>query len=149
NGQFTVAGAWGTMRQNDALLPPTTCVGTGGIFIAPTVNYTFQCANWNTTDALSQRNADARIDTGLLDLRMTFQPAHAFGWHAGLRWYREDNKTRYLAYNPLTGQDGYISENGAQGSVVPGETGFFDPSNPLFSSSNVAVRNVPFAYTDS
>ena len=149
NGQFTVAGAWGTMRQNDALLPPTTCTGTGGIFIAPPADYTFQCANWNTTAALSQKSANARIDTGLLDARVTFHPTPAFGWHAGLRWYREDNKTRYLAYNPLTGQYGYISENGSQGSVVPGETGIFDPTNPLYWSRNVTVRNVPFGYTDT
>ncbi|MGB5852062.1 MAG: MtrB/PioB family outer membrane beta-barrel protein [Rhodanobacter sp.] len=149
NGQFTVAGAWGTMRQNDALLAPTTCVGTGGIFIAPPVDYTFQCANWNTTAALSQKSANARIDTGLLDARLTFRPTPMFGWHAGLRWYREDNKTRYLAYNPLTGQYGYISENGSQGSVVPGETGIFDPNNPLYQSYMVSVRNVPFGYTDT
>jgi hypothetical protein len=149
NGQFTVAGAWGTMRQNDALLPPTTCTGTGGVFIAPPADYTFQCANWNTTAALSQKSANARIDTGLFDARVTFHPTPAFGWHAGLRWYREDNKTRYLAYNPLTGQYGYISENGSQGSVVPGETGIFDPTNPLYRSANVTVRNVPFGYTDS
>jgi len=149
NGQFTIAGAWGTMRQNAALLPPTSCTGVGGIFIAPPVDYTFQCANWNTTAALSQRNANARIDTGLIDARATFRPTPTFSWHAGLRWYREDNKTRYLAYNPLTGQYGYISENGSQGSIVPGESGIFDPTNPLYWSSNVTVRNVPFGYTDS
>lgn len=149
NGQFTVAGAWGTMRQNDALLAPTTCTGTGGIFIAPPADYTFQCANWNTTAALSQRNANARIDTSLFDARVTFHPTPSFGWHAGLRWYREDDKTRYLAYNPLTGQYGYISENGSQGSVVPGETGIFDPNNPLYQSYMVTVRNNPFGYTDS
>lgn len=149
NGQFTLAGAWGTMRQNDALLPPTTCTGTAGIFIAPPVDYTFQCANWNTTDALSRKSANARIDTGLLDARVTFRPTPSFGWHANLRWYREDNKTRYLAYNPLTGQYGYISENGSQGSIVPGETGIFDPNNPLYQSYMVSVRNVPFGYTDT
>ncbi|WP_266171425.1 MtrB/PioB family outer membrane beta-barrel protein [Dyella subtropica] len=149
SGQLTLAGAWGTMRQNDALLPPTTCTGTGGVFIAPTADYTFPCANWNTTAALSQRSAHARIDTGLFDARVTFHPTPVFGWHAGLRWYREDNKTRYLSYNPLTGQYGFISENGSQGSIVPGETGIFDPNNPLYRSANIPVRNVPFSYTDS
>ncbi|TCV92316.1 putative beta-barrel porin MtrB/PioB [Luteibacter rhizovicinus] len=149
NGQFTVAAAYGTMRQNDALLPPTTCTGTGGIFIAPPVNYTFNCADWNTTNALSQKNANARIDTGLIDTRLTFRPTPTFGWHANLRWYREDNKTRYLAYNPITGQYGYISENGSQGSIVPGESGIFDPRNPLLHSANVTVRNVPYGYTDT
>jgi MtrB/PioB family decaheme-associated outer membrane protein len=149
NGQFTVAGAWGTMRQNDALLPPTNCSGTGGVFIAPTANFTFQCANWNTSAALSQRSANARIDTGLLDARVVFHPTPAFSWHAGLRWYREDNKTSYIAYNPLTGQYGFIAENGAQGSVIPSGNGIFDANNPLYRSYIVQVRNVPFSYTDS
>ncbi|WP_266182597.1 MtrB/PioB family outer membrane beta-barrel protein [Dyella humicola] len=149
NGQLTVAGAWGTMRQNDALLPPTNCTGTGGVYISPTANYTFPCANWNTTAALSEPSANARIDTGLLDARATFHPTQALGWHAGLRWYREDDKTRYLAYNPLTGQYGFISENGSQGTVVPGQTGFFDPNNPLYASNSTPVRNVPVSYTDA
>jgi len=149
NGQLSVVGAWGTMRQDGALLAPTTCIGKGGIYIAPPVDYTFQCSNWNTTAALSQRSANARIDTGLFDARLSFHPTQTFGWHAGLRGYEEDNKTRYLAYNSLTGQYGYISENGAEGSIVPGETGIFDPRNPLYQSSDVAVRNVPFSYTDT
>lgn len=151
NGQFTAAAAYGTMRQNDALRPPTTCTGVVGIDMTSIggPNYTVPCADWNTTAALSQKNANARIDTGLFDARLTFRPTPAFGWHAGLRWYREDNKTRYLAYNPITGQYGYISENGSQGSIVPGETGIFDPNNPLYWSSNVTVRNVPYGYTDT
>ncbi|SFS17261.1 Putative outer membrane beta-barrel porin, MtrB/PioB [Dyella sp. OK004] len=151
NGQFNVAAAWGTMRQNDALRPPVTCSGVIGIDMTPIggPNYTVPCGNWNTTAALSQKNANARIDTGLFDARVNFHPSTNFGWHAGLRWYKEDNKTRYLAYNPLTGQYGYISENGSQGSIVPGETGIFDPRNPLYWSSNVTVRNVPYGYTDT
>ncbi|HET7360262.1 MAG TPA: MtrB/PioB family outer membrane beta-barrel protein [Rhodanobacteraceae bacterium] len=149
NGELSMAAAWGTMRQNDALRPPVTCTGSGGILVAPTVDYTFNCADWNTTDALSQKTADARIDTGLLDAKLTFRPSPAFGWHTELRWYKEDNKTNYLAYNPLTGQYGYISENGSQGSVIPGETGIFDPSNPLYQSYMVQVRSIPFAYQDT
>lgn len=149
NGELSMAAAYGTMRQNDALRAPVTCTGTGGFMIAPPADYTFNCADWNTTDALSRTTGDARIDTGLLYVKTTFRPSPKFGWHAQLRWYKEDNKTRYLAYNPLTGQYGYISENGAQGTVVPGELGIFDPSNPLYQSAVVPVRNVPFAYTDT
>ncbi len=149
NGHLSVAAAWGTMRQNDALLPPVTCTGTGGVFISPSANYTFDCADWNTTAALSQKTADARIDTGLFDVKAVFHPTPKFGWHAGIRWYREDNKTNYLAFNPLTGQYGYISENGSQGSVVPGEVGIFDPRNPLYWSYVTQVRAIPFGYTDS
>ncbi|HET8898744.1 MAG TPA: MtrB/PioB family outer membrane beta-barrel protein [Rhodanobacteraceae bacterium] len=149
NGELSLAAAWGTMRQNDALLAPVTCTGQGGIFIAPPADFTFNCADWNAPAALSRRSAEARIDTGLLNAKLSFRPSSRFGWHANLRWYREDNRTNYLAFNPLTGQYGYISENGAQGSVVPGETGIFDPTNPLYRSYVAQVKNVPFAYDDT
>lgn len=147
NGELSMAAAWGTMRQNDNLRPPVTCTGTGGFMIAPPADYTFNCADWNTTDALSRTTGKARIDTGLLYVKASFRPSPEFGWHAQLRWYKEDNKTRYLAYNPLTGQYGYISENGSQGTVVPGELGIFDPNNPLYQSALTEIRNTPFAYT--
>ena len=149
NGDLSFAAAWGTMRQNDDLLAPVTCTGKGGIFIAPPADYTFNCADWNTPAALSTQTANARIDTALVYAKASFRPTRRFGWHAQLRWYKEDNKTNYLSFNPLTGQYGYISENGSQGSVVPGETGIFDPSNPLYWSYNAMIRNVPFAYEDA
>ncbi len=149
NGQLSLAAAWGTMRQNDPLMPPVACTGTGGIFVSPAADYTFNCADWNTTAALSQTTADARIDTGLLDAKITLHPSPKLGFHAGLRWYREDNKTHYLAFNPLTGQYGYIAENGSQGSIIPGETGIFDPRSPLYWSYVTQVRSIPFGYTDS
>ncbi|MES2404006.1 MAG: MtrB/PioB family outer membrane beta-barrel protein [Pseudomonadota bacterium] len=149
NGQFSLAAAWGTMRQNDPLLPPVTCTGTGGIFISPSADYTFNCADWNTSAALSQQTANARIDTGMLDAKITLHPSPKLGWHAGLRWYREDNKTNYLAFNPLTGQYGYIAENGSQGSIIPGQIGIFDPRNPLYASYVTQVRAIPFGYTDA
>ena len=89
NGQLSLAAAWGTMRQDDPLLPPVTCTGTGGIFISPSADYTFNCADWNTSAALSQRTANARIDTGLLDAKITLHPSPKLGWHAGLRWLTE------------------------------------------------------------
>jgi len=149
NGQLSLAAAWGTMRQNDALKPPVNCTGTGGIFVSPQADYTFNCADWNTPAALSQQTANARIDTGLLDAKITLRPSPKLGWHASLRWYREDNKTNYLAFNPLTGQYGYIAENGSQGSIVPGELGIFDPRNPLYWSYVTQVRSIPFEYADT
>ncbi len=47
----------------------------------------------------------------------------------GLRFNREDYRNVYVLYNPLTGQYGYVSENGAQGSIVPGEVGLWDPAH--------------------
>lgn len=149
NGKMSLTASLGTMRQDDRLLAPVTCTGLGGIFIPPDVDYTFNCADWNTTEALSKQSANARIDTQMIDLRAVFRPSSVFGWRAGIKFYNEDNKTRYLAYNPITGQYGYISENGSQGSVVPGETGIFDPNNPLYASVVVPVRNVPFEYSQT
>src|SRR5690606_9235457 len=54
---------------------------------------------------------------------------------------RQDYRGDYFAFNPLTGQYGYIAENGAQGSSVPGEMGVWDPA--LFPSVLTRVRNLP------
>ena len=145
-GELSLAAAYGTMRQNDALLPPVNCTGTLG-FTAGPLQQLIPCDLWNTPAALSRTHANARIDTQLFDAKLTFHPGRNFGWHAELRYYDEDNKTRYLAFNPLTGQYGYISENGAQGSVVPGETGIFD--NGYYATSNVQIASVPFGYRDT
>jgi MtrB/PioB family decaheme-associated outer membrane protein len=144
DGSLDLTAGWGTMRQHDALAAPTNCTGLLG-----TGAYIIPCSDWNTTAALSQRTANARIDTGLLNAKLSFHPTPKFGWHASVRWYREDNKTNYLAYNPLTGQYGYIRDNGAQGTAVAGETGIFQPGNPLYDSAgDVLVRNNPYGYTD-
>lgn len=149
NGELSLAASAGTMRQDDPLRAPVTCTGKGGIYIAPPADFTFNCADWNTPAALSRDSAEARIDTALLYAKAVFRPSSHFGWHAELRWYEEDNKTNYLAFNPLTGEYGYIAENGAQGSIVPGELGLFDPDNPLYQSTNIHVRSIPFAWTET
>jgi hypothetical protein len=68
------------------------------------------------------------------------QPTTDLTVRGGLRYEREDYRNVYLAYNPLTGQYGYVSENGSQGSVVPGESGIWDPSDP---SAITRVRSLP------
>ncbi|MDT0497500.1 MtrB/PioB family outer membrane beta-barrel protein [Algiphilus sp. W345] len=142
NGQMSLTGAVGTMRQDETLLAPVTCEGSIGVSGTP---FVADCANWNSSASLSQTKADARIDTLLLDAKFSFRPSAKFGWRAELRHYGEDNKTDYLAYNPLTGEYGYISENGSQGSVVPGEMGIFDPNNPLYQSYFAHIRSTPYA----
>lgn len=146
HGELSLAAAYGTMRQDDNLLPPINCTGTLGFSGGP-FQQLIDCSKWNSTAALSRNHANARIDTGLFDAKVTFRPTRRFAWHAELRYYDEDNKTRYLAFNPLTGQYGYISENGSQGSVVPGEVGIFDTG--YYRTSNVQVANVPFGYKDT
>ena len=73
------------------------------------------------------------IDTTLVDGRIVLQPTSDITLRGGLRFDREDYRNTYLAYNPLTGDYGYVSENGAQGSIVPGEVGFW---NPVTAPSN-------------
>ena len=144
-GDFSISAAYGSMRQNAPLqspLSPLYCpsgqsIGTTGI----------ACVDWNTTAALSQQNGDARIDTGLLNLRLNFRPTAKLSWYANLRWYDEDNMTRYTMYNPLTGQYGYVPENGSE-SLITGETELFQSGNPLYQSNFAQIASIPFSYDD-
>lgn len=145
HGELSVSAAYGSMRQNDALqapLSPMYCptgqsIGTTGI----------ACADWNTTAALSRQNGDARIDTNLIDLRVDFRPTAKLSWHASVRRYDEDNMTRYTMFNPLTGQYGYVPENGAE-PLVTGQTELFQPGSPLYGSNFAQIASIPFSYDD-
>ena len=147
NGELSLTASGGRMSQDDDLIAPINCQGVFGIGLAgslelgPQNPFLFDCANWNTPDALSRRTADMQIDTSLLDGRIVLQPSRDLTLRGGLRWNREDYRDTYLAFNPLTGQYGYVSENGAQGSVVPGEIGFWDPFG---NASNITrIRSLP------
>lgn len=145
NGEVSLTGSAGRMRQNEALLPPMNCVGQFGIDLSPTgapVNpFLFDCANWSTPAALSQRRADLKIDTTMMAARIVLQPSYRVTLRGDLRYDEQDYRGDYIAFNPLTGQYGYIAENGAQGSVVPDEIGFWDPiASP---SVKTRIRNLP------
>ena len=144
-GEFSVSAAYGSMRQNDALqapLSPLYC--PSGQFLGSTG---IACADWNTTAALSRQHGDARIDTGLLNLRVDFRPSAKFSWHANLRQRDENNMTHYTMYNPLTGQYGYVPENGAE-PIVTGGSELFQPGSPLYQSNFAQISNIPFSYND-
>ena len=126
-GRLSGSLAWSRMTQDDGLIPPT--VNSGILSGGPSLNL----ANWNTTDALSAKSANARIDTRLAYLNASFSPLQDLSLQARLRHYEEDNKTRYTAFNPLTGQFGYIGTDGAVNNIVPGY-------------SRVQIRSVPFEY---
>jgi len=147
NGEFSLTASVGRMSQNDPLIPPIDCQGVfgiglnGSLALGPQNPFLYNCANWNTTAALSRKSADMRIDTTLVDARLVLQPTSNLSLRGGLRFNRDDYRNAYLAYNPLTGDYGYVSENGAQGSVVPGEVGLFNPlTNP---SALTRVRSLP------
>jgi hypothetical protein len=146
NGNLSLSASWASMRQDDALqspLDPAFCpdgatIGSSGV----------ACADWNTTAALSRTSARARIDTMLLDARVDFRPAPGLSAYAHLRRYDEDNKTQYTMYNPLTGQYGYVAENGAIALIIPGPlfSGLFDPDDPVYRSVATQVANIPYSY---
>jgi hypothetical protein len=146
NGELSLTASGGRMSQNDKLIAPIDCQGLFGIDLdgsglGPRNPNLFDCSKWNTPDALSRKNADLRIDTTLLDGRIVLQPTSDFGVRGGLRFNREDYRNAYVAYNPLTGQYGYINENGGQGSIVPGFVGLWDPG--ALASSFTQIRSIP------
>ena len=125
-GRLSGGVSLGRMTQDDALIPHT--INSGVLPGAPPVDL----SGWNTAAALSRPTANARIDTRLLHLDGSFSPAQDLSLRARLRHYEEDNKTRYTAFNPLTGEFGYLGLDGANNSnIVPG----------LF---RVPVRSIPF-----
>ena len=140
NGQFSITASYSTSRQDDRLMAPMNCA-SGDQFGLTTAPFTFNCSDWNTTAALSRRSADLKIDSTLVNARLVMQPADRVTVQGNLKFHRQDYKGDYFAYNPLTGQYGYIAENGAQGSSVPLEMGVWDPV--LFPSVLTRVRNLP------
>lgn len=146
NGELSLTASAGRMSQDDTLIAPIDCQGVfgiglnGSLQLGPQNPMLNDCAKWNTTAALSRPSADMRIDTSLLDARVVLQPSSDWTIRGGLRFNREDYRNVYLAFNPLTGQYGYVSENGAQGSVVPGESGIWDPAD---ASAITRVRSLP------
>ncbi|MBW2419149.1 MAG: MtrB/PioB family outer membrane beta-barrel protein [Deltaproteobacteria bacterium] len=131
--------SWGTMRQDDPLLPPTIEDG----IVGPDA---VDLALWNTTDALSRSTARARIDTLLVDARWRTRPVRAFDFEIRFRYYDESNRTDYTAFNPSTGELGYIAEDAGPGSRLPGQLGIYDPADP---TSNWHYRAIPFGRTDT
>jgi hypothetical protein len=146
NGELSLTASGGRMSQNDALIAPIDCQGVFGIDLngsglGPQNPFLFDCSKWNTPDALSRKHADMSIDTTLVDGRIVLQPTSDISVRGGLRFNREDYRNAYTAYNPLTGQYGFINENGAQGSIVPGEVGLWDP---LTQASNYTqISSIP------
>lgn len=123
NGRVNATVAFGSMRQNDNLLPPTITRGT---------SLSFNFDNWNTPGALSQQSANARIDTRLADFGLSLQPLDRLTVRSKLRYYATQNDTRYTAFNPITGQFGYI--------------GLDNIPNIFTGTQNIRFRSIPFEY---
>ncbi len=150
NGEASLTASGGEMRQDDQLIPPTNCQGTFGLStngtfnIGPTNPQLFPCDQWNTTAALSQQRANMAIVTTLAQGSVVLQPTSAVAVRAGAKYYREDYRNQYLEYNPENGSYGYVAENGAQGSIVPGP-GIWNPTTyPV--ADDVQVMSIPYSW---
>jgi hypothetical protein len=159
---FTATAALGSMRQDEALLPPSPYALTGGAAQGVSL-----ANNWNTASALSRPSADARIDTRLADLGLSLKPAQALTVKGKLRYYETKNHTEYWACNPLTGQWGRLLNDGTGVSFASANTmagvnpvgttaGAYnaaacDPETVQAMSlvpaaGNIPIRSIPFDY---
>lgn len=138
---------------NTPLPNPTPFTSQGAASASPVLNANL----WNTTDALNQKSANARIDTWSGQLGGSVQPTDDLTLRLKLRRYAEDNKTNYLAYNPLTGQYGYVALDGGLWVNAKGYSGIYsDQTGTIMTpSGNIDVvrsvfpiryRSIPFEY---
>jgi hypothetical protein len=150
NGEVSLTASGGEMQQNDFLIPPTNCQGTFGFSsngtfnIGPQNPQLFPCSQWNTTSALSQQRANMLIVTTLTQGTLVLQPTHDVSVRAGAKYYQEDYRNQYQMYNPENGDYGYVAENGAQGTIVPGP-GLWNPVT-YPNTSDVQVESIPYSW---
>ncbi len=132
--------SYSLMEQNERLLAPTVNDGT-----IQGVGTTIDLNLWNTTAALSQVRAGAEIAAfnAFAQFQYTYSPDLSFLFE--IRDRNEDNRTNYLAFNPLTGQYGYIAIDGGLAPFIPSLSGVYEPMVP---GSLVQIRNMPFANDD-
>jgi hypothetical protein len=135
-GRFAASASYTSMKQDSALLPPTINSGVINGALGP-----IDLADWNTIGALSQDTALAEIDVfnAFAQFQYNATPRLRFDLEARLR--NEDNKTNYVALNPLTGQYAYIAIDGGLSSFAPVLAGVYEGA----PGQRVQFRNIPFA----
>jgi hypothetical protein len=135
-GRFTANAAWGTSRQDDALMMPvdstqsSQIAGAMGTTIIPGNNpgyatNTLNLNNWNGVNGspLSQSTAKQRIDTTLLNFGLLVNPLTDLSVKGDVRYFENNNKGGYTAYNPLTGQFGRGFVRSTSFDLVAGSSG--------------------------
>ncbi|MFI5317765.1 MAG: MtrB/PioB family outer membrane beta-barrel protein [Myxococcota bacterium] len=136
--RVTTAISWSRSTQNQDLLPPTISSGTVGAT---------NLADWNTGAALSTQSAHARVDQVLVDIGLQSSPWQPLRLRAGYRFTNQDTQTNYTAFNPQTGQYGYIVEDGGHAAVLgPDYLGIYQPGVP---GSAWRYRTIPFGESHS
>lgn len=155
-GRFTASVAVASSRQNDNLVPYTS---TPGVTLA---NVTTTAGNgWDTTGALSQQTAGARIDTKLINFGLALKPTNDLGVQGKVRYYETKNHTNYVACNPnasYVDNDSATAGNQAGGLNAYGCNGVWgrlinDGSGAAIlmatnstTAGNVNIRSIPYDY---
>ncbi len=149
-GELSLTASEGEMEQNDKLIAPTNCQGVFGTSSDGTFNLgpqnpqLFPCSQWNTPAALSQQTANMLIVTTLTQGTLVLRPTSDVSVRAGAKYYREDYRNQYLMYNPENGDYGYVPENGALASIVPG-SGIWNPvTHPM--TADTQVESIPYGW---
>ncbi|MBB6254212.1 MtrB/PioB family outer membrane beta-barrel protein [Nitrospirillum iridis] len=135
--RFTASLSYSLMRQDDELQAPTT----GGGLITSGAN-TINLNQWNSTAALSQPSANAAINILNAVAQYHYAVSPDLGLTVEVRDRDEANHTNYVAYNPQTGQYGYIAIDGGLAHFIPSLSGIYRANTP---GSLVQIRNMPFA----
>jgi MtrB/PioB family decaheme-associated outer membrane protein len=135
--RFSASLSYSLMRQNASLLPPTIDSG-----IIPGAGGPINLADWNTTSALSRLTADAGINLFNAFAQLQYFASSDLSFDFELRDRDESNLTNYLAYNPQTGQYGYIAIDGGLAPFSPVLSGVYQANAP---GDVVQIRNLPFA----
>jgi len=125
-GEVSLGLAATRMRQNADLVP-------GLLACSGMLNATISCDDWNTPASLSRRSAGLGIDNQRVTGRLVLQPSARVTWNSTFSFLREDYDGTYVAFNPLTGEYGYVAENGA----------FPNPRWVPGGSNSVHVGNLP------
>jgi len=141
NGRVSTTVSWSRLHQDDDLIPPTVNSG----IVAPGSSNEVDLDLWNTLDALGQRTGDAEIYTLLVNSDLRLQPWRKLRLGANVRYYDHDNHTDYTAMNGLTGQIGYIAEDGALAVGTPQFNRVFEPGRP---SDDWRYRSTPYGYDE-
>lgn len=140
DGVFTTTVSWSTLHQDDDLLPPTVNSGTVGQ--GPSlVNLDL----WNGSAALARGGADASATTLLVNGDLRLRPWRKVRLGARVRYYDRNDKTRYTAQNPLTGEIGYVAEDGALAVGTPFSR-VFRPGQTNPPSDDWRYASTPYSF---
>ena len=134
--RLTSSLSYNQSTQNDMLLPPTISSGMTGNLAFP-----INLDQWNTPAALSTDRADAELEALNLHTKITMNPMDRLSLVGEFRYHDQDNSTAYTAYNPVTGEYGYIAMDAGPAGLAPSVSGIYFPS---IIGNRVRFRSMPF-----